>query len=69
MKTRLAFLFAVLLAIGQGSWAQDEVKAEPSQTLTEIRKMGDCTVYTFNYPSVGRVHRTLSDSERGLKWS
>ncbi len=69
MKTRLAFLFAVLLAIGQGTWAQDEVKAEPSQTLTEIRKMGDCTVYTFNYPSVSATGEPTVLSSALFAWT
>lgn len=46
------WMMAALLLMAQGAWAQESTE-EPSLTLTEIRKMGDCTVYAFNYPSGG----------------
>ena len=36
-------------------WVATAQAIEPSQTLTKIRKEGDCTVYTFNYLSVNEA--------------
>ena len=60
---------AVLLLIAQGAWAQDGVRVEPSQTLTEIRKSGECTVYAFNYPSVSATGKPMVLSSALFAWT
>lgn len=47
------------LLLAQGAWAQT---VEPSQTLTEITKMGSCTVYSFNYPSVSATGNSTANA-------
>ena len=47
MKKIMQWVMAVLLLMAQGAWAT----AEPSQTLTEIRKMAEM----FDSPKVGKV--------------
>ena len=56
------------------TWKNFNVKAiaptaEPSQTLTEIRKMGDCTVYSFNYPSVSATGKPTVLSSALFAWT
>ena len=60
---------AILLLMVQGVLAQNVVTAEPSQTLTEIRKMGDCTVYSFNYPSVSATGESTVLSSALFAWT
>ena len=60
---------AALLLFTQGAWADDAVNVEPSQTLTEIRKMGDCTVYAFNYPSVSATGQSTVLSSALFAWT
>ena len=52
MKTRFTDILVALLLIAQGGWAQEATNAQPSESLTEIAKSDNCTVYSFNYPSV-----------------
>ena len=52
MKTRFIDILVALLLIAQGGWAQETTNAQPSESLTEIAKSDNCTVYSFNYPSV-----------------
>ena len=52
MKTRFIDILVALLLIAQGGWAQEATNAQPSESLTEIAKSDNCTVYSFNYPSV-----------------
>ena len=56
MKGMVKWVMAALLLMAQGAWAQT---VEPSQTLTEIRKMGECTVCSFNYPSVSATGQSI----------
>ena len=42
---------------------------EPSQTLTEIKKMGECTVYTFNYPSINAAGEPTVLSSALFAWT
>ena len=77
MKRKVQWIMAVLLLMAQGVWAT----AEPSQTLTEIRKMGECTVYAYlsdagNLNAVPEVatnvgqalHRALADNSVITGW-
>lgn len=64
---KVLFLFALLCMVVQGAWAQND--AEPSQTLTEIRKMGNCTVYSFNYPSVSAMGKPTVLSSALFAWT
>jgi len=57
---------AALLQMTQGAWAQ---MAEPSLTLTEITKMGNCTVYSFNYPSVSATGKPTILSSALFAWT
>ena len=65
MKKIMQWIMAVLLLMAQGAWAT----AEPSQTLTEIRKSGDCTVYSFNYPSVSATGQPIILSSALFAWT
>ena len=69
MKRMMQWVMAVLLLMAQGAWAQDAVTAEPSQMLTEIKKMGDCTVYAFNYPSVSATGEKTILSSALFAWT
>ena len=70
MKRMKQWIMAVVLgAVGQGAWAQDAVNAEPSQTLTEIRKGSECTVYAFNYPSVSATGKPTVLSSALFVWT
>ena len=62
-------MMAVLLQMAQGAWAQDAPTAEPSQTLTEIRKGSECTVYSFNYPSVSATGNPTVLSSALFVWT
>ena len=42
---------------------------EPSLTLTEITKMGSCTVYSFNYPSVSATGKPTVLSSALFAWT
>ena len=42
---------------------------EPSQTLTEIVKKKDCTVFTFNYPSVSAAGEETVLSSALFAWT
>lgn len=55
-----------LLLMVEGAWAQT---VEPSQTLTEITKMGSCTVYSFNYPSVSATGKPTVLSSALFAWT
>ena len=55
-----------LLLMTQGAWAQT---AEPSSSLTEITKMGNCTVYSFNYPSVSATGELTVLSSALFAWT
>lgn len=55
-----------LLLVVPGAWAQD---AEPSVKLTEIAKMGNCTVYSFNYPSVSATGKPTVLSSALFAWT
>lgn len=63
------WMMAALLLFTQGAWADDAVTVEPSQTLTEIRKSGDCTVYSFNYPSVSSTGEKTVLSSALFAWT
>ena len=65
MKKIMQWIMAVLLLMAQRVWAT----AEPSQTLTEIRKMGECTVYAFNYPSVSATGQPIILSSALFAWT
>ena len=65
MKKIMQWIMAVLLLMAQGAWAT----AEPSLTLTEIRKMGECTVYAFNYPSVSATGQPIVLSSALFAWT
>ena len=70
MKTRLFnWACAALLVVSQVSLAQDAVSVEPSQGLTEIRQMGECTVYAFNYPSVSATGEATVLSSALFAWT
>ena len=69
MKRKLQWMMAVVLLTAQGAWAQDGVTAEPSTSLTEIRKTGDCTVYAFNYPSVSATGQPTVLSSALFAWT
>jgi hypothetical protein len=62
------WIMAALLLMAQGAWAQESTE-EPSLTLTEIRKMGDCTVYAFNYPSVSATGQSTVLSSALFAWT
>ena len=67
MKKWIKWAIAVaLLLMAQGTWAQD---VEPSVTLTEITKMGSCTVYSFNYPSVSATGKPTVLSSALFAWT
>ena len=42
---------------------------EPSQTLTKIMKIGDCSVYSFNYPSVNAAGEQTTLSSALFAWT
>lgn len=44
-------------------------RPEPSLALTEITKMGNCTVYTFNYPSVSATGKPTVLSSALFAWT
>ena len=66
---------ASLLMMTQGAWAMgatNSAKApavEPSQTLTELTKIGSCTAYTFNYPSVSATGEPTVLSSALFAWT
>ena len=64
-------MMAALLLMAQGAWAQDVIAqtAEPSLTLTEIRKIDNCTVYAFNYPSVSATGEQTVLSSALFAWT
>lgn len=62
----MQFVMAALLLMAQGAWAQT---AEPSSSLTEITKMGNCTVYSFNYPSVSATGKPTVLSSALFAWT
>ena len=66
MKGMVKWVMAALLLMAQGAWAQT---VEPSQTLTEIRKMGECTVCSFNYPSVSAMGQSIVLSSALFAWT
>ena len=66
MNRAFQWVLAALLLTGQVARAQT---VEPSQTLTEIKKMGECTVYTFNYPSVGANGKPTVLSSALFAWT
>lgn len=66
MKRMIQWIWAVLLLMTQGAWAQT---VEPSLTLTEITKLGDCTVYSFNYPSVSATGKPTVLSSALFAWT
>ena len=66
MKRITLWVMAILLLMAQGAWAQ---MAEPSLTLTEILKMGNCTAYSFNYPSVSATGQPTVLSSALFAWT
>ena len=42
---------------------------EPSQTLTMMKKVGDCSVYSFNYPSVNAAGEPVVLSSALFAWT
>ena len=69
MKRMRYRMMAALLLMVQGAWAQKVTTVEPSQTLTEIRKGGECTVYAFNYPSVSATGEKTVLSSALFAWT
>ena len=65
MKRIVPIIVALLLVV-PGAWAQD---AEPSVKLTEIANMGNCTVYSFNYPSVSATGKPTVLSSALFAWT
>lgn len=66
MKQIIQCVMIALLLMTQGAWAQ---KAESSSSLTEITKMGNCTVYSFNYPSVSATGELTVLSSALFAWT
>ena len=66
MTLKIRWVLAALLLMAQGAWAQT---VEPSQTLTKIKKNSDCTVYTFNYPSVNVAGEPIVLSSALFAWT
>ena len=58
-----------MLALVCCVWVATAQAIEPSQTLTKIRKEGDCTVYTFNYPTVNEAGEPTVLSSALFAWT
>ena len=78
MKRLFLLIIATLLLMAQGVWAQDGPDdavtalgedADLQAKLTKIKKMGSCTVYTFNYPSVSATGMPTVLSSALFAWT
>ena len=66
MRKFFNILIVSLLATIQAVSAQEIV---PSETLTKIREKNECTVYTFNYPSVNIKGEQIVLSSALVAWT
>jgi hypothetical protein len=65
-KKPLIVLAAALMLMTQRAWAQT---VEPSTKLTEIKSTEECTLYSFNYPSVSATGEPTVLSSALFAWT
>ena len=68
-KMMMIAVMAIVCLTASAQNAEGDITLQPSETLTEIKKMGECTVYAFNYPSVSATGEPTVLSSALFAWT
>lgn len=68
-KIMMLAVMAIVCLTASAQNAEGDITLQPSETLTEIKKMGECTVYAFNYPSVSATGEPTVLSSALFAWT